>query len=293
MFLRLEHTTPQLATAAKPVQARITWHAKPQQATVRGLNQLWPGFQSALTSTRIALAAQQPGAFTDEVTEDEAIVVRDGSVLLPNGKRVYAASSVNDESWCSHVIVDEQDFNPNAGIIIYARVEQLFEFRGVPLSLCRFLHPQGNYDTDGTKPDLPDVVWCDFATGLALPPRNSIWNEDELYHQWDILPIASLREPVLLLPAPVANVTHSLTNPRATSYWLHAHWADGILPELSADHPQLSKRLLQRLEHLASSPEGAPAPVNPPPSGASGLEGEGQEDDNDSDADEDFLIARE
>jgi hypothetical protein len=256
--MRLMHRSP--AAHSVPVVDRlregITWHAQREFASVRTFGELWHGFRQALDAARSLLAEHDAsGAFRDEVGQEELITVRNGSVLLPNGNRVYACSSIHGEAWYSHVTVSEVE---EANELSYARLELLFEFRGAALCLCRYLRPHTTFDTDGSQPHLPDDVWRSFATCLALPPRNAEWTIDEM-PEWDILPVRMLHRPAVLLPVPVPNISNTLGNDNVVSYWLHAAWAMGILPEVTVDEsdPVTATHLRDRLNELASAPPGA------------------------------------
>lgn len=284
---RLQHGVLHPSESSRRRSEGITWRASSRQATVGELALLWLGFADALS------AFLEP-----RIADNETVIVRNGCIKLPNGKLIYASDHSYGRPWHSHASVADPDVAASAEVVTYVRVELLFQFRGRSLCLCRFLRPQHDFDNDGSRRDLPDSVWGDFASCLSLPSRNSSWESGDnapLEPAWDILPVSALLQPVLLLPIPCSGVAAVLADNNARSYWLHAQWAYSILPEVSddgADDPVLSAIQHQRLLDLSNP---APQAASPPAAAvvvqSSAHDGE-HEGGEESDEEIDFLVQR-
>jgi hypothetical protein len=150
---------------------------------------LWPGFDRALSllQQQLAQAARDDrdgdaAAIADPIAADEEVLLKLSCAILKNGKRVYATDSFQGAPWYTHVALDLE----GADLESYARVELLFTFRSVPLSICRLhraLRAAADFDDDFSQPQLPDVLYWSFTT------HGEPWNGDEeLEPNWDIVP---------------------------------------------------------------------------------------------------------
>lgn len=239
--MRLLYKQPTAELKAR-VREAPEWQASQQERTLHGLELELEGFAGKLDSTLLALreAFPEDHRLAASLLASEIITVRDGCAILRCGLRAYASTDVSGEPWHSHVLLDD----PDVDVITYARLDLLFEFRGYPLCVCTYYRPVTNFDVDGTRTTLPDVMWKQYATCLEMPDTDE--PEDELQPRWEILPIAAILRPVPLFPIPLDN--QLARSAPFCKYWLHAHWADTILPELrpfAQSNPHELRRLVK------------------------------------------------
>lgn len=230
VFLRLLGSGTSAPTASR-ARIVVEWCAKTSLRTIRTLEEKWPGLLLVLTEILGILHANAPDdlAFLAPVQLDEMVVVRNGSLVLCSGKRVYASTASYGSAWHSHVVVSTEETEIAGTPGVYARLELFFQFRGVSLCICRTYRVLERFDDAGTDATLPSPIWKRFAVCLERPDRVPDGDPTPL---WEVLPVAAIIRPVLLMPIPTEGMRSVDDH---YPFWLHAHWGETFLPELRAD----------------------------------------------------------
>ena len=107
---------------------------------------------------------------------------------------------------------------------MYARALFLFEFAGWAFVYCAYFTP---LNCNTSHESLPPPVINDPALATLELPRQGA----ETYVS-DILPLASIVCPVLLLPLPMLD--RILEPDMHYPFWAHSHWADALLHTYAA-----------------------------------------------------------